>query len=416
MTDQENKNISTFLAYALSHLRGKGKKNGLDLSSDNFEKNLSEIVNNPNSEYAEDVYLFDEIPELKEEEKTLNEKIGTLKNEVEKLNLEINGKEGVKGLKALIEELEGKKLDLENQINGYHDESDNEDKEGLKDVVSELTEQRDILKNQINGDGKKSGLSAEVEQLKNKRDALKKDIDGDDASEDLLKRDGLLKYKNELCNQIYSKDGLEAKRSNLSSQINHLTKKHSVVEKLAELRSEAIKNQKFYYWCVGGMIVLIILSSCFAYCYGKGIIKDITKITDKDSRDYFGMFLMKIPFSLMIITFISGGFIFISKLLVIIERISNQLRNISQISVIASQIDQRTIDLISGKKQEDKTEPEEAKTKKEEKTLFYNLIADYLVNLSKNELELKEKKSSQLKLLKEFAEIIHKIKPLTKND
>ena len=411
MTEQNNSTKSSFLEDTLKKLRKKGRENNLDLSSDNFEKNLSEIVNNPNSEYANNVYLFDEIPKLKEEEKTLNEKIKTLKSEVEKLNLEINGKEGVKGLKALIVELEEKKLDLENQINGYYDESDGEDKEGLEDVVAELTEQRDILKNQINGDEKKSGLSAEVEQLKNKRDALEKEIDGDDASEDLLKKDGLLKYKNELCNQIYSKDGLEVKRSNLSSQINHLTKKHSVVEKLAELRSEAIKNQKFYYWCVGGMIVLIILSSCFAYCYGKGIINDITKITDKDSRDYFGMFLMKIPFSLMIITFISGGFIFISKLLVIIERISNQLRNISQISVIASQIDQTTIDLISGKKQEDKTELEEAKTKKEEKTLFYNLIADYLVNLSKNELELKEKKGSQLKMLKELASIIHKIKP-----
>jgi hypothetical protein len=217
-------------------------------------------------------------------------------------------------------------------------------------------------------------------------------------------------YKNILHDQIYSEEGLENKRSSLINQINNLTKKNSVVEKLSELRGEAIGNQTFYYWCTGGMILLIIVSSCFAYRYGNGIIADITKIADKDSRDYFGMFLMKIPFSLMILTFISGGFIFISKLLVIIERISNQLRNISQISVIASQIDQRTIDLISSRKQEDKTDLVEAKAKKEEKTLFYNLIADYLVNLSKNELELKEKKGNQLKTLKELAGIIHKIK------
>lgn len=412
MTDQENNNIKKVVDdYTLKYLRKKGTNNGLDLNSDNFKKNLIEIVSNPNSQYADNVHLFDEIPKLKDEEKTLNEKIKALKSESEKLNLEINGKEGVKGLKALIEELEEKKLDLENQINGYYDQSDGENKEGLEDVVAELTKQRDILKNQINGDEKKSGLSAEVEQLKNKRDALKKEIDGDKTSEDKLVKDGLFKYRDLLFNQIHNKDGLENKRSSLNNQINHLTKKHSIVEKLAELRSESIKNQKFYYWCVGGMIVLIILSSCFAYCYGKGIINDITKITDKDSRDYFGMFLMKIPFSLMIITFISGGFIFISKLLVIIERISNQLRNISQISVISSQIDQATIDLINRRNSEDKADLSEAKSKKEEKTLFYNLIADYLVNLSKNELELKEKKGSQLKMLKELASIIHKIKP-----
>jgi hypothetical protein len=412
MTDQENKNNSDFLDEAFSKLVKMGKRHELDLRSNNFKNNLKEIVNNPNSEYAEDVCLFDKIPELKEEEKTLNEKIKTLENEVEKLNLEINGKEGAKGvLEALVEKLEEKKSGLENQINGYPDQGDGEDKEGLKDVVEKLTKQRDDLNKQINGDEKKSGLSAEVKNLKSERDALKKEIDGDKTSEDKLVKDGLLEYRDTLYNQIHGKDGLENKRSILNNQINHLTKKYSIVEKLSELKSEAKKNQKFYIICVILTIILIIISSVLAYIYGGRIIDDITKITNKDSRDYFGMFLMKIPFSLMIITFISGGFIFINKLLLIIERINNQLRNISQISVIASQIDQITIDLINRRNSEDKTELSEAESKKEEKTLFYNLIADYLINLSKNELELKEKKGSQLKMLKELSGIINKINP-----
>ena len=130
---------------------------------------------------------------------------------------------------------------------------------------------------------------------------------------------------------------------------------------------------------------------------------------------------------LMIITFVSGGFIFINRLLVIIERINNQLRNISQISVIASQIDQRAIDLISddegyedehdeAREEIKKENLQEAESNKKHKTLFYKLIADYLFNLSKNELETRERKGNQMKLIKEFAEIIHKIKPLTKND
>lgn len=354
MTDQDNENIKVFLDKAIIYLVSKATKTGLNLDNDNFKNNLKEIVNNPTSEYADNVHLFDKIPDLKKQEEELNKRITTLKAEVDKFNTEIDGKEGANGLKASIEELE------------------------------------------------------------NKRDSLKKEIDGDKTSEDKLVKDGLLAYRDTLYIQIHHKDGLENKCSNLSSQITHLTKKHSVVENLAELRSDAKKDQKFYYWCVGGMIVLIILSSVLAYIYGDGIIDDITKIVDKDSRDYFGMFLMKIPFSLMIITFISGGFIFISKLLVIIERISNQLRNISQISVIAYQIDQKTIDLINcnlGFTEDDDKLLSEEKSKKEEKTLFYNLIADYLVNLSKNELELKEKKGSQLKMLKELASIIHKIKP-----
>ena len=308
----------------------------------------------------------------------------------------------------MVEELEEKKSDLENQINGYCDQGDGEDKEGLEDVVVKLTKQRDDLSKQINGDEKKSGLSAEVKNLKSERDALKKEIDGDGTSEDNLVKDGLLEYRDTLYNQIHGKDGLENKRSILNNQINHLIKKNSIVEKLSELKSEAIKNQEFYQNCVIRMIGLILFSSWLAYIYGDGIIDDITKIINKDSRDYFGMFLMKIPFSLMIITFISGGFIFINKLLVIIERINNQLRNISQISVIASQIDKKAFDLNHKKTEE---ELKNAVEKKEESALFYNLIADYLINLSKNELELKEKKGSQLKMLKELSGIINKINP-----
>lgn len=351
MTDQENENIKGFLDKAIIYLVSKATKTGLNLDNDNFKNNLKEIVNNPTSEYADNVYLFDKIPDLKKQEEELNKQIKTLKAEVDKFNTEIDGKEGANGLKASIEELE------------------------------------------------------------NKRDSLKKEIDGDKTSEDKLVKDGLLAYRDALYNQIHSKDGLENKRSSLNNQINHLTKKNSIVEKLSELKSEAIKNQEFYQNCVIRMIGLILFSSWLAYIYGDGIIDDITKITNKDSRDYFGMFLMKIPFSLMIITFISGGFIFISKLLVIIERISNQLRNISQISVIASQIDQKTIDLINaGFTEDDDKLLSEAKSKKEEKTLFYNLIAEYLVNLSKNELELKGKEGSKLKMLKELSNIIHQIK------
>ena len=414
MTDQENENIKGFLDKAIIYLVGKAKKINLNLDNDNFKNNLKEIVNNPTSEYADNVYLFDKIPNLKKQEEELNKQIKTLKAEVDKFNTEIDGKEGANGLKAIVKELENQQLDLEKKIEGNDESEDENEKRGLEGVVRELEELRDDLEIQLNGKDDEIGLKAELEKLKNEKDILKKEINGDESSEDKLKKDGLLKYKEDLHDQLYRKGGLENKRSNLSSQINHLTKQYSVVENLAELRSDAKKDQKFYYWCVGVMIVLIILSSVFAYNYGNRIINDITKIIDKDSRDYFGMFLMKIPFSLMIITFISGGFIFISKLLVIIERISNQLRNISQISVIAYQIDQKTIDLINcnlGFTKEDDKLLSEEKSKKEEKTLFYNLIADYLVNLSKNELELKEKKGSQLKMLKELASIIHKIKP-----
>ena len=414
MTDQDNENITVFLDKAIIYLVSKAKKTGLNLDNDNFKNNLKEIVNNPTSEYADNVHLFDKIPDLKKQEEELNKRITTLKAEVDKFNTEIDGKEGANGLKAIVKELENQQLDLEKKIEGNDEPEDENEKRGLEGVVRELEELRDDLEIQLNGKDDEIGLKAELEKLKNEKDILKKEINGDESSEDKLKKDGLLKYREDLHDQLYKEEGLENKCSSLNNQINHLTKKNSIVEKLSELKSEAIKNQEFYQNCVIRMIGLILFSSWLAYIYGDGIIDDITKIIDKDSRDYFGMFLMKIPFSLMIITFISGGFIFISKLLVIIERISNQLRNISQISVIAYQIDQKTIDLINynfGFTEDDDKLLSKEKSKKEEKTLFYNLIADYLVNLSKNELELKEKKGSQLKMLKELASIIHKIKP-----
>ena len=87
----------------------------------------------------------------------------------------------------------------------------------------------------------------------------------------------------------------------------------------------------------------------------------------------------------------------------LIERINNQQRSISQISVIAKQIDETTINLI---KNENSEEYQYAKKEKDEKNLFYKLITNHLVPISKNEMQLQDKNNDTMKALKEFCNII----------
>ena len=156
------------------------------------------------------------------------------------------------------------------------------------------------------------------------------------------------------------------------------------------------------------IIFLLIMLSNYSYKYGTEIIKEIHKMDTRTSSDYFGFFLMKMPFSLIIIAFISGAFIFINKLLFIIERINNQLRNFSKISVIASQMDKAYIDLIKNGNFSNGNEAEQnAHKEAEQKNLFYKLITNYLVSLSKNEADLADsKKEPLLKQVKQIAGIV----------
>ena len=172
MTDQDNENIKVFLDKAIIYLVSKAKKTGLNLDNDNFKNNLKEIVNNPTSEYADNVHLFDKIPDLKKQEEELNKRITTLKAEVDKLNTEIDGKEGASGLKAIVKELENQQLDLEKKIEGNDESEDENEKRGLEGVVRELEELRDDLEIQLNGKEGANGLKASIEELENKRDSI----------------------------------------------------------------------------------------------------------------------------------------------------------------------------------------------------------------------------------------------------
>ena len=339
----------------LAYIKNKRAIDRIDLSeSDSFQNNLTEIVNNPTSEYFNKTSLFKEIPDLETKKITLSTKINELTTEksnleqsIEKLSCKINGNEKAqtKGLKAEIATLEEKKDTLEKIISGNNKSENEDDKLGLEKRKSKLNSNISTL------------------QTDNKK--------------------------------------LLDKKTGLKDSIAELTKRNSIVEKLCDLKKESESNTKWYYTYIIGAIILLAITTVFAYCYGVGILSDFQKIPKSESRDYLGVFLLKFPFSLIIISVISGVFIFINKLLVIIERINNQLRNISQISVIATQIDKTVRELLLEGDTQDPNVHEDQK-------LFYKLIADYLIKLSKNELDAQENKSFNLKDFKKISNIIFK--------
>lgn len=417
MTEQQTINIQDIYDLIIKHLKRKGYD-----AQETFKKNLLEILGNPDSSYHDKTCLFSEIPTLETKQKNLLEQIRKLEEKKKSLSSELKGDSG---LESVVEKLRREKSSLEIRINGDVSSTNEDEKKGLRKVTVELEKFKCDLELEIDGneESEDGGLKNVVENLRTAKASLEKEIYGDKSSENILLRTGLEKRKENLEKAINGdpqaqeedkKNGLIKVRKNWAEKIDQLIKEHSIVEKFSGLRKESIDNKRCYYIFIFLAMVILLLSAYFAYNYGAGIIEDIKKIPNKESRDYFGIFLLKTPFALIIITFVSGGFIFISKLLAIIERINNQLRNISQISIIASQVDQRTIDLLkdnSDGSEEDEENLEEAEQNKKEKKLFYKLITNYLVNLSKNELELRERKNSQLKNLKELANIVDKLHP-----
>ena len=288
---------------------------------------------------------------------------------------------------------------------------------------------REKLEREITGDSEAEKDSIKYIGLKSHRNNLEKDKNV------LEKWIYGLKYVSEEELKSYKKDlydgkvdkaqeeekikefGLKKYSEFLNNEINELRKNYVIAKNLTTLIKRSTYDKNWYYGFMISVIAILGFSSYFTYRYGNNIIYEVMIMNNRNSSDYFGFFLMKMPFSLIIIAFISGAFIFINKLLFIIERINNQLRNFSKISVIASIIDKPYSDLIKNSNFSNGNEVEQKSHREaEEKNLFYKLITNYLVSLSKNEAELADsKKEPLLKQVKQIAGIVKEFNSLNKD-
>ena len=436
MAEQEEKNISNFIENSLKSIKKLYKREyinlNLDLENENFTNNFEEIIKNPSSNYFNETNLFSEIPNLKLQKDELEKEI-TGDPEAEKDSFEEMGLENYKAKlereiysdlkkdengnpilsveikeilnKSLLDRLDIDKIGLEayrkkleKQIYGDEESQDEIEKMGFEMYSV-------ILKTEIYGD-----VENEKELVENEEDIkiLKKWFKG------VLNRN---KVNNELERDIIEEFGLKKYYEILNNEKNELRKEYKIAKDLSTLIKRSTYDKGWYYGFMVFTIAFLVLSSCFAYCYGTQIIVEIKGMKERTSSDYFGFFLMKMPFSLIIIAFISGAFIFINKLLFIIERINNQLRNFSKISVIASQMDNTYIDLIKNGNFSNGNEAEQnAHKEAEQKDLFYKLITNYLVSLSKNEADLADsKKEPLLKQVKQIAGIVKEFNSFNKD-
>ena len=414
MTNYDNDvPYSTLAKEILKIVSSKSKKNHKDIldniekNKENFLSNLQQIIKNPASLYNEKVSLFKEIPELEVRRNNLTKEITKFNEEKTNLATTIidENKELLESEKTkLNEEIKS----LKNTINGNKDSNDDLDKMGLviyKDLLesekTKLNEEKTSLATTI------KELKIEVKYLQEElygKDGLKKQKSLPETEKDSIEFNisvggnkniqeedddkrvnlGLIKYKELLEINISS---LKIDNKKLKKSKSDLEHKYAVAENLAGLKKESKSHVK---WYGGFLIVAIIVLGLVmygSYIYGIEILKDLQLLSKppstRASSDYFGLFLLKLPFALLMGLGISGIVIFLNKILMLIERINNQQRSISQISVIAKQIDETTINLI---KNENSEEYQYAKKEKDEKNLFYKLITNHLVSISKNEM------------------------------
>ena len=414
MTNYDNDvPYSTLAKEILKIVSSKSKKNHKDIldniekNKENFLSNLQQIIKNPASLYNEKVSLFKEIPELEVRRNNLTKEITKFNEEKTNLATTIidENKELLESEKTkLNEEIKS----LKNTINGNKDSNDDLDKMGLviyKDLLesekTKLNEEKTSLATTI------KELKIEVKYLQEElygKDGLKKQKSLPETEKDSIEFNisvggnkniqeedddkrvnlGLIKYKELLEINISS---LKIDNKKLKKSKSDLEHKYAVAENLAGLKKESKSHVK---WYGGFLIVAIIVLGLVmygSYIYGIEILKDLQLLSKppstRASSDYFGLFLLKLPFALLMGLGISGIVIFLNKIPMLIERINNQQRSISQISVIAKQIDETTINLI---KNENSEEYQYAKKEKDEKNLFYKLITNHLVSISKNEM------------------------------
>ena len=249
----------------------------------------------------------------------------------------------------------------------------------LGENLANLTSERDVLSEEIE---KLNILNvANTDQQKELKESLDKDLEAKRVEIDEAKK----KIKEE-----YKSQAAEWKE-----KIRILKEKFSTSEDLSAIKSEAKEQKRFYYWVITLTMLPLSLGAYLAITMGQDVISQYVK--DPEAINYFGLFLLKIPYSLIALGIITGSVILLTKLLALIEKINNQLRNISQILAIAKTIEDKALDLFF---EGNKTVVEEAN----KKDLKYKLISDYLDRLGKRELEEKtENKFDQaLKLVQKL--------------
>jgi|GEM_PF-3179402 len=419
MTNYDNDKVYSELAEKILEIcSSKSKKNHKDIldnienNKENFLSNLQQIIKNPASLYNEKVSLFKEIPELEVQKNNLTKEI-TKFNE-EKTNLATTIDKNKELLESEKNKFNEEIKSLKNTINGNKDSNDDLDKMGLV-KYKELLESEITKLNQ-----EKTSLAATIKESEIKVKSLQEELDGNkniQEEDDKRANLGLIKYKKLLEKNIEKLEinisSLEINNRELKKSKSDLERDYAVAENLAGLKEESKSHVKLYgIFLFCAIIALGVIMYC-SYTYGIGILSDLKELSKppstRASSDYFGLFLLKLPFALLMGLGISGIVIFLNKILMLIERINNQQRSISQIIVIAKQIDETTINLI---KNENSEEYQNAKKEKDEKNLFYKLITNHLVSISKNEMELQNKNNDTMKTLKEFSNIIKGVTPI----
>lgn len=306
-----------------------------------FIANLKEIVKNPESKYGEKIGLFSDIPNLEKQKNTLSSEVLTL--ESEKTNLT----NYTAKLNEEIGDSENKKEELEKQIVSL-----------TKKKEEDITKQEELKKN----------LDEELERKRLEIKELKRKVD----------------------------ENYKTHENHYKEEIRKLEEKFSTSEDLVAIKSESQEHQEFYYKVIAAVSLVILVSTIYAISGGMDVIGSY--VQDKE-LDYFGLFLLKIPYSLIVLGFISGAVILLGKLLNLVEKINNQLRNVSQILAIAKTIDEKTISLFNDDGHKEETQSNNLK---------YKLISEYLERLGKREFEEKttNKFDEAIKLLHKFSKII----------
>ncbi len=408
MNDQQSERLTKKSAY-----------NAIDSNwnNENFKKNFEEIRKNPGSNYFDKVGLFKELPDLEREKKEVISNLEKINSEIKVLEEE-NANLIAKNtdLKTSIENLEevAESLSEKNKTSDETLKLKNSKEEELNQAIKNLEGKKTKLEKQINGgefegeafeglDVKFTNLTKEISELSEEKTVLKTDI------ESLISEQSKLEIEinggGELVDGTFD-EGLIKLKKHLQKNIEELKNDQSVAQNLAEIKKENKKQAGYLVWFIIGCLLIFLAVAGFGICSAADVIDKYATFAGLGLNP-FGLFLLKIPSSLLILGSISGVIILLSKLIDMIKRIFDQQRDISQILAIAETIDKKTTEFFV-----ETMNGEEAFEEKirEIKNPHFKFIAHYLQRIGTTEIKAKNQMTPKqiLKTVTQIAQIIKK--------
>ena len=185
-----------------------------------------------------------------------------------------------------------------------------------------------------------------------------------------------------------------------------INKETTIIESFHHFIAETNKNMKIYFLSALGIILiagLVLGFGLYNFCEAFSIYSSNLAITDKDGiktinsvgsmfANAGSLFILKLPLSLVLITFIAGFYKLLKSMLITYEKINKDKRNASAVYAIMNTLNEESVAIVRGE-EIDWTSQESIDRIRE--NIKWDKVSEYFSSLQKEQDASTEKDNNQ---------------------